>query len=50
MDKDNNANMIKKIDFDGAILENKQGKKIASLDSMLESAFEYVRKSLNKRY
>jgi len=45
-DKKNNANMMKEIDFDGAILENKQGRKIANLDSMLESAFEYVRKSL----
>jgi len=47
-EKNNDANRMKEIDFNGVVIENKQGRKIANLDSILDSAFEYVRKSLNK--
>ena len=49
-DKNNNANVIKEINFCEQGMTSKQGKKIAIVDQMIESAFVHIRNSIIKTY
>ena len=49
-DKNNNADMVKEIDFSDDTIVDKHGKKIAIVDKLIESAFEHIRNSIINNY
>ena len=49
-EKKNKTDMIKDVNFNGAVLLDEQGREIAIAEEMIESAFEHVKDSIAKTY
>lgn len=49
-DKNNKADIIKEVNFNGAVVIDEHGREIAIAEEMIESAFEYIKDSIEKTY
>jgi len=49
-EKNNKADVIKEVNFNGAVVIDEQGREVAIADEMIESVFECVKDSIGKPY
>lgn len=49
-EKNNKADIVKEVNFNGAVVIDEHGREVAIAEEMIESAFEHIKDSISKIY